>query len=120
VGWLDAVLLRYAVHVNGIDELAVTKMDILSGLEKVSICTAYERDGVRCEHPPLGLSDLGSFTPVYEELPGWQADLGAVRRWGDLPAEARGYLQRIAELAGVPVRLVSVGPERDQVVEGTP
>jgi adenylosuccinate synthase len=116
VGWLDGVLLRYAVRINGITELAVTKLDILSGLETLRLCTAYEAGGTRLDDLPLGPGHLAGFQPVYEELPGWQAEVGAVRRWDDLPAPARLYLERIADLCAVPVRLVSVGPERDQVI----
>jgi adenylosuccinate synthase len=117
MGWLDGVLLRYAVRINGISELAVTKLDILSGLESLKICSAYRRDGNHFKDLPFGPADLGSYEPVYEELPGWREDVSSVRIWEDLPAAAREYLERIADLAGIPVRLVSVGPEREQVVE---
>jgi adenylosuccinate synthase len=117
VGWLDMVLLRYAVRVNGLTELAITKLDILSGLEKVRVCIAYRRNGQTYTDLPYGPADLEAFEPIYEELPGWQEDLRSARRWEDLPAQARAYILRLEELSGVPVRLVSVGPERQQVVE---
>lgn len=117
VGWLDLVLLRHAVRVNGLTELVVTKLDILSGLHPVRICTAYQQDGRRWEYLPLGPGKLEAFTPVYEELDGWDVDLGQARQWEDLPAAARAFILRLEELAGVPVRLISVGPEREQVVE---
>ena len=117
VGWLDGVLLRYAIRINGISELTVTKMDILSGLETIKLCTAYRRDGKTLSELPFGPADLSPFEPVYEEFAGWKQDLGAVRRWSELPPAAQAYLDRIASLAGVPIRLVSVGPERAQVVE---
>ena len=117
VGWLDGVLMRYASRVNGLTELAVTKLDILSGIEKLWICSAYRRDGKTFSDLPFGPSDLSPYEPVYEELPGWSEDLSKVRKWNDLPAAARTYLDQIADLAGAPVRLVSVGPERSQVVE---
>jgi adenylosuccinate synthase len=117
VGWLDGVLMRYASRVNGLTELAVTKLDILSGIEKLCICSAYRRDGKTFSDLPFGPSDLSPYEPVYEELPGWSEDLSKVRKWNDLPAAARTYLDRIADLAEAPVRLVSVGPERSQVVE---
>jgi adenylosuccinate synthase len=116
VGWLDTVLLRYAVRVNGLTELTVTKLDILSGLNPLRICTTYRAGDRIHQELPLGPSDLAPFEPVYEELPGWEADLTDMRRWEDLPAEARAYLKRIEALAGVPVRMASVGPERDQIV----
>jgi adenylosuccinate synthase len=116
VGWLDGVLLKYAVRINGISELAVTKLDILSGLENIQLCTAYRRDGKLFTDLPFGLADLRPYQPVYEELPGWKEDVSDVRRWADLPLAAKNYLERVAGLAGVPVRLISVGPEREQVV----
>jgi adenylosuccinate synthase len=115
MGWLDTVLLRYAVRVNGLTELTVTKLDILSGLNPLRICTAYQAGDQIHQELPLGPSDLAPFEPIYEELPGWEADLTGVRRWEDLPAEARAYLKRIEALAKIPVRMASVGPERDQI-----
>lgn len=117
VGWLDAVLLRYAVRVNGLSELVVTKLDVLSGLPTVRICTAYRTNGATYADLPLGPANLSPFEPVYEELPGWEADITGVRSWSDLPGEAQAYLARIAEISGVPVCQVSVGPEREQVVD---
>jgi adenylosuccinate synthase len=116
-GWLDLVLLRYAIRVNGLTELALTKLDVLSGLERVRLCVAYIRaDGQRCDDLPLGPADLSPFSPVYEDLPGWMEDLGRARRLADLPAAARNYLQRIETLTGVRISLISVGPEREQIV----
>jgi adenylosuccinate synthase len=117
VGWLDGVLLRYAVRLNGLTELAITKMDILSGLETIRLCTAYRAGGKIFTDLPFGPSDLGSYEPVYEQLPVWQEDISVMRHWYGLPQAAKTYLVRIAGLAGVPVRLVSVGPERNQVIE---
>jgi adenylosuccinate synthase len=116
VGWLDGVLLKYAVRINGTSELAVTKLDILSGLESIRLCTAYRRDGKLLSGLPFGPADLSPYEPVYEELPGWREDVSAVRTWEGLPAAAKTYLERVTSLAGVPVRLVSVGPEREQIV----
>jgi adenylosuccinate synthase len=116
VGWLDGVLLRYAVRINGIRELAVTKLDILSGLESIRVCSAYRWGGRHYTALPYGLPDQGANEPVYEQLPGWREDVSAVREWKDLPTAARTYLERVSSLAGVPVRLVSVGAEREQIV----
>lgn len=116
VGWLDGVLLRYAVVVNSLTEIAVTKLDILSGLPTLRICTAYRAGGKQFETLPMGPSDLAPFEAVYQELPGWEGDLRSARRWDDLPREAQQYLKRIEEISGVPVRFASVGPERSQVV----
>ncbi len=117
VGWLDAVLLRYAMRINGITELALTKLDILTGVDPLRICTAYQRNGKTHMELPLGPGDLSGFKPIYQELHGWHQEVRAVRRWEELPAEARAYILKIEELCGVPVRLASVGPEREQVVE---
>jgi adenylosuccinate synthase len=117
VGWLDGVLLRYACRINGITGLTVTKLDILSGLKNIQLCTAYRRDGKTLTDLPFGPADLSPYEPVYEQVPGWEENVGSVRKWNELPPAAQAYLERIASLAGVPIRLVSVGPEREQVVE---
>lgn len=117
VGWLDMVLLRYAVRINGLTELTLTKLDVLSGMPTLKICTAYRKGREIISDLPFGPADLTPFEPEYEELPGWEGDVTGARRWEDLPREARAYILRIEELSGIPVRLVSVGPERDQVVE---
>ncbi len=98
VGWLDMVLLRYAVRINGLSELAITKLDILTGLEKVNICVAYRADGQTYQELPYGPGDLASFQPVYEEHPGWQEDVRGCRSWEQLPRAARAYILRIEEL----------------------
>jgi len=116
VGWLDIVLLRYAVRVNGLTELTVTKLDILSGLGPLKICIGYREGNQTHEELPLGPSDLAPFEPIFEQLPGWDEDITAVRHWEDLPKGAQEYLQRIQALAGIPVKMASVGPERDQIV----
>jgi adenylosuccinate synthase len=116
VGWLDLVLLRYAVRINGISEFTLTKLDILSGLKSIRLCTAYQFEGGQVEDLPLGPGDLTPFEPVYEELEGWDEDLTSTRNWKDLPQPARKYLTRIEELTGIPIRIVSVGPERNQVI----
>ena len=123
VGWLDMVLLRYAVRINGVTELALTKLDVLSGLDTLCLCKEYRERNVpgngntRIQDLPSGPGNLDQFEPVYEQLPGWEEDLRSVRRWEELPKTTRAYILRIEELAGVPVRLVSVGPERNQIVE---
>ncbi len=117
VGWLDGVLLKYAARINGLTELVITKLDILSGFETLLICTAYRIGGKILTDLPFGQADLGSVEPVYVELPGWQADLGSIRRWEDLPLQAKDYIRKVNDLAGVRVRYASVGPERQQIVE---
>jgi adenylosuccinate synthase len=117
VGWLDLVLLRYSTRVNGLNELVVTKLDVLSGLPSVKLCVAYRAAGKVFSDLPLGVADLSPFEPVYEELPGWEENICAVRKWNQLPATAQQYIRRLAEVSGVPVRSVSVGPEREQALE---
>jgi len=116
VGWLDGVLLRYAAQVNNLTEVAVTKLDILSGLEEVKICTAYGCEGESFSIPPLGVAHLEYFQPIYESMAGWQEDIRGIRHWLDLPAQARAFIQRIEEVCGAAVHWVSVGHEREQVI----
>jgi adenylosuccinate synthase len=115
-GWLDAVMLRYAARVNSLSELAITKLDIFDGLETVKVCVAYEAEGERHDQLPYHQSVLHRSIPVYEELPGWQADLSEVTERSQLPAEAEAYLQFVEDQAGVPVGMVGVGPGRRQVL----
>ncbi len=116
VGWLDIVLLRYAVRINGINEIALTKLDILSGFDSIMICTAYQDGDVNYPELPMGPGNLENMKGIYAELPGWKKDLTAIRKWGDLPEEARTYVEKIESLVGIPVTMVSVGPERSQVI----
>ena len=116
VGWLDLVLLRYSARINGLTELALTKLDILTGLDPLHICSAYRRADQAFNDLPFGPNHLSGFEPIYEQLPGWHKDIRHTRRWEDLPLEARAYILRIEKLCGVPIKLVSVGPEREQVV----
>ena len=116
VGWLDSVLLRYASRINGLSELVLTKLDILSGLDSLRICSAYKRDGEMVQELPLGPGDLSPFEPDYVDLPGWEEDIMDVRAWKDLPEQAKDYVAKVEELSGLPCRLISVGPERDQII----
>ena len=115
-GWLDVVMLRYAVSVNGFSEMMLTKMDILSGLGDLKLAVAYEIDGLRHDYPPVTNELLQRAQPIYETLPGWQEDISGCRAFSQLPAAARDYIDRVAQLCAVPVNSVSVGPERDQLV----
>ena len=117
VGWLDLVLLLYAIRINAVTELALTKLDILSGFENILICTGYRNNEHKITNLPYGPSDLSGFEPIYEELPGWQEDIRTARHWENLPPNARAYILRIEDLMGVQVRLVSVGPEREEVIK---
>ena len=117
VGWLDLVLLRYAVRINGMTDLLITKLDILSGMDKFKLCTGYTVNNTIVHDLPGGADGLAACAPVYEELPGWREDITHVRRWKDLPKNAQKYLERISALAETPIKLVSLGPEREQILE---
>lgn len=115
-GWLDAVIARYAARINGLTGLAVTKLDVLSGLEVINMAAAYRcRDSI-IEHFPMNISELKECIPVYETFPGWDEDISRVRRFEDLPAAARGYIRAIEDVIGVKVDLISVGPDRSQTI----
>ena len=115
-GWYDAVAVRYAVRVNGIDALALTKLDVLDGLPELQVCTAYRVRGTAIGELPSDLSQLTDCEPIYETLPGWRAPTRSVRRYGDLPAEARGYIARIEEITGVPAAILSTGSDREDTI----
>ena len=117
-GWLDVVILRYAARINGLDELALTKLDVLSGLKELKVATAYQRAGERVDHFPaeFGVEWLAQWRPIYEELPGWEDVISGVRRREDLPQAAQGYVARIEELTGIPVTFTGVGPQREQAI----
>ena len=115
-GWYDAVALRYAVRINGLDALAVTKLDVLDGLDEIPFCVAYRHgDKILKEFPSHGAT-LAECEPVYERLPGWSTPTAGVRRFEDLPREAKTYLDRLVEVTGVPVALVSTGSDRADTI----
>jgi adenylosuccinate synthase len=115
-GWLDVVTLRYAQRLNGLTEMAITKLDILSRFDTLQICVAYELDGQRVEVFPTDLTVLARCQPVYETLPGWGEDITHVRSFDDLPVSSREYVGRMEELLGIPASLISVGPSREQTI----
>ncbi|MCS7306791.1 MAG: adenylosuccinate synthase [Thermoguttaceae bacterium] len=115
-GWFDAVAVRYTARLSGVDVLAVMLLDVLSGLEELKICVAYELDGQKTTVFPAHVDELWRVQPVYETLPGWKEEISHVRRWEDLPPNAQAYLRRISELIGRPLEIISVGPHRDQTI----
>lgn len=115
-GWMDTVILRYAVRVNGLTNLAMTRVDTLGDLEKVKICTSYKSDEGIINDFPASLDDLAKYTPVYEEMDGWSSDISNIRKYEDLPKNARLYIERVEELTGCPVTIVSIGPGRDETI----
>jgi len=115
-GWFDAPVVRYAHRLNALSGIALTKLDVLSGLPLVKVCIAYEIDGVRREDIPITLSEFERAVPVYEELEGWKEDLSDAREVGDLPKAAQKYVRRLEELTGVEVLLISIGADRNQTI----
>ncbi|WP_414936804.1 adenylosuccinate synthase [Amycolatopsis sp. cmx-11-51] len=115
-GWFDAVIARYAVRVNGITDYFLTKLDVLSGLEKVPVCVGYEVDGFRTYDMPMTQTDVHHALPIYEELPGWFEDISGCRTFEELPANARAYVERLEELSGARVSAIGVGPGREQTI----
>lgn len=115
-GWFDAVAVRYTARLSGVDSLAVMLLDVLSELPELKICTAYEIGGRRVTNFPSHVDDLRQAKPVFETMPGWKKDITGVRHFADLPPAAQAYLQRISELIGRPVEIVSVGPDRAQTI----
>ena len=116
-GWFDAVMLRQAVRVNSLTEIALTKLDILDGLDSLKVCVGYESDGKRYDHMPYHQSVIHSARPIYEELPGWKSDISAITDPVDLPPQAAGYIEFLERQVGVPIRLVGVGPGREQYLD---
>jgi adenylosuccinate synthase len=120
-GWYDAVAVRHAVRVNGLDALALTKLDVLDGLPELKVCTAYKCRGVVLDEMPGDLSQLAACEPIYESIQGWSAPTKGVREYGALPREARAYIARLEEITGVPAAIVSTGSGREETIfrEGT-
>ena len=116
-GWFDAVIARYAADVNGLTDVALTKLDVLSEFDTIKVCVAYECDGVRYDYFPQQQSVLFHAKPIYEELPGWKGeDLSGITRYEDLPANVRNYIEYLEAITGVPMSIISVGPDRDQTI----
>ncbi|MBU1261442.1 adenylosuccinate synthase [bacterium] len=115
-GWLDLVAIKYALEVNGINSLVITKLDVLSDLPKIKVCTEYRINGEPCEFQPW-ISDWSKVEPVYIEFPGWMKEIGKVKEHSELPKEARDYLSAIEGMLGVKISLISVGPRRDQTIQ---
>lgn len=115
-GWLDICILRESARLNGPTDICVTKLDVLDGLKTLKLCVQYRYKGKVYAHPPQAENALAEVEPVYETMPGWDEDTSAVRAWEELPENARRYLLRVEELLGVPVTMISVGPDREQMI----
>jgi len=115
-GWFDAVVVRYAARVNGLDGMALTKLDVLDGFDEIQLCTGYRYQGRDVPEFPAELGVLGECEPVYESWPGWDRPTAGIRRFDDLPPHAKRYVARIEELVGVPASIVSTGSDRDDTI----
>jgi adenylosuccinate synthase len=115
-GWFDAVVARYAARINGLDALAITKLDVLDRLDRIEICTAYRCDGQTLTEFPSDVLHLSACEPVYESLPGWTSPTAGIRRWEDLPDNARRYIERLEEVSGAPAAIVSTGSDRADTI----
>jgi adenylosuccinate synthase len=115
-GWFDAVIARYAARVNGVTDFVLTKLDVLTGLDKVPVCVAYEVDGTRHDEMPVNQTDFHHAKPIYEEFPGWWEDISAARTLDDLPANARSYVMAVEAMSGARISTIGVGPGRDESV----
>ncbi|MGP4109351.1 adenylosuccinate synthase [Streptomyces sp. 4N509B] len=116
-GWFDAVIARYATRINGLTDFFLTKLDVLTGFERIPVCVAYEIDGRRVTELPYSQSDFHHAQPVYEYLPGWSEDISKARSLGELPPAAREYVRAVEEMSGAPVSAIGVGPGRDETIE---
>jgi adenylosuccinate synthase len=113
-GWLDVVVGKYAVAINGLTDVVMTKIDVLSGHETLKICTGYEIEGEITDTPPASIERLEKAKPVYIEVPGWTEDISAIRNYDELPSNCKAYIKKVEELIGAPISMVSVGPDREQ------
>jgi adenylosuccinate synthase len=116
-GWYDAPIARYAVRINGLTDFFLTKLDVLTGWEKIPVCVAYEIDGKRVEELPASQSDFHHAKPIYEYLPGWSEDISKARKLSDLPINAQGYIKYLEEISGAPMSAIGVGPGRDETIQ---
>ncbi|MBN8881200.1 MAG: adenylosuccinate synthetase, partial [Salana multivorans] len=115
-GWYDAVIARYASRINGLTDLVLTKLDVLTGLEKVPVCVAYDVDGVRYDEMPADQSAFHHAVPVYEYLPGWWEDISGARTFEELPANARSYVEHLEDISGTRISSIGVGPQREATI----
>lgn len=115
-GWYDAVIARYAARINGVTDFVLTKLDVLTGIEQIPVCVAYDVDGVRLDDMPVNQTDFHHAKPVYEFFPGWTEDISGARTLEDLPKNAQSYVQALEEMSGARISVVGVGPEREQAV----
>ena len=115
-GWYDTVIARYAARVNGVTDFVLTKLDVLTGLDEIPVCVAYEVDGKRCDELPMTQAEFARATPVYESFPGWTEDISTARSLDDLPKNARDYVAALEAMINAPISVIGVGPGRDESI----
>jgi adenylosuccinate synthase len=115
-GWYDAPIARYSARINGITDFVLTKLDVLTGLEEIPVCVAYEVEGVRMDELPVNQTDFHHARPIYENFPGWSDDITGARSFDDLPANAQRYVRAIEAISGARFSAIGVGPEREQII----
>jgi adenylosuccinate synthase len=115
-GWFDAVVSRYSADLNSVTGIALTRLDVLDPFPSILVCTGYKIDGKQVNTPPANIAAFNRAEPIFEELPGWGSDSSGARKFEDLPVNAQNYVRRIGQLIGKPIEIVSVGPEREQVI----
>jgi adenylosuccinate synthase len=115
-GWFDAAALKRSIQINGVSGLCVTKMDVMDGMENIQLCVGYEVQGERRDILPVGADELSACKPIYEEMPGWQESTFGIKRYEDLPLNARNYLKRIEQVTGAPIDIISTGPDREETI----
>src|SRR5690606_15379112 len=115
-GWFDSVVSSYTAELNSVTSIALTRLDVLDPFPSILVCTGYEIDGHEMFTPPASIAAFNRAQPIYEELPGWQSDSFGARKFEDLPVNAQNYIRRVGQLIGKPIEIISVGPEREQVI----
>ena len=115
-GWLDLVALKYAVRINGMNELTLTKMDVMDGFEEIKVCTSYKINGKETKVFPLCLDEVENVEPVYTTLPGWDKDISGMTKWDELPETAKSYIEFSEEYLGVKFTIISTGPKRTETI----
>jgi adenylosuccinate synthase len=115
-GWYDAPIARYSARINGVTDFVLTKLDVLTGLERIPVCVAYEVEGKRVDEVPVSQSDFHHSVPIYEELPGWSEDITGARTFAELPKAAQEYVEALEKMSGARISVIGVGPGRDEVV----
>jgi adenylosuccinate synthase len=115
-GWFDAALLKRSAQVNGLSGLCITKLDVLDGLETIKLCVGYKLDGKEVDILPRGSDAVARCQPIYEEFPGWNTSTFGLKEWGALPETAQAYLKRVEDVAGIPIAMISTGPDRDETI----